>query len=188
MSVCWLRRPPKSWERWDAIRWRPRNLGAKPASTNPHFSRRLTWKPWSECRQLQKFAFGGRSSVCKNCTLSREPEVTQRLSFCGAASGTALDQIGGLSSVSPVDPDITPIPLVISGLSVQFFTNEGVTPVYTRTRWPHRPAHIAGRYTHFAPVQDRAAFDTSQRRMNRNSVGTAPPEFPETLWFRSRVV
>jgi hypothetical protein len=26
----------------------------------------------------------------KNCTLSREPEVTQRLSFCGAASGTAL--------------------------------------------------------------------------------------------------
>jgi hypothetical protein len=26
----------------------------------------------------------------KNCTLSREPEVTQRLGFCGAASGTAL--------------------------------------------------------------------------------------------------
>jgi hypothetical protein len=26
----------------------------------------------------------------KNCTLSREPEVTQRLSFCGAASGIAL--------------------------------------------------------------------------------------------------
>src|SRR5260221_11669403 len=76
MSVCWLRKPPKSWERWDAIRWRPRNLWAKPASTNPHFSRRLTWKPWSECRQLQKFAFGVAPPFVKNCTLTREPEVT----------------------------------------------------------------------------------------------------------------
>jgi K+-transporting ATPase KdpF subunit len=40
----------------------------------------------------------------------------------------SLDQIEDLSSVSPVDLDITPIPLVISGLSVQFFTNGGVTP------------------------------------------------------------
>jgi hypothetical protein len=30
--------------------------------------------------------------------------------------------------VSSVDLDITPIPLVISGLSVQFLTNGGVTP------------------------------------------------------------
>ena len=34
-----------------------------------------------------------------------------------------------LFNVSPVDPDITPIPLVNSGLSVQFFTKGGVTPL-----------------------------------------------------------
>jgi hypothetical protein len=39
-----------------------------------------------------------------------------------------LDQIEDLSSVTPGDPEITPIPLLISGLSVQFFTKGGVTP------------------------------------------------------------
>ena len=37
-----------------------------------------------------------------------------------------------MSSVSPVDTDIAPIPLVISGLSVQFFTNGGVTQLLLR--------------------------------------------------------
>jgi hypothetical protein len=40
----------------------------------------------------------------------------------------SLDQIEDLSSVNPVGPDVRPIPLVISGLNVQFFTNGGVTP------------------------------------------------------------
>ena len=40
----------------------------------------------------------------------------------------SLDQIEDLSSVTPGDPEITPIPLLISRLSVQFFTNGGVAP------------------------------------------------------------
>jgi len=41
---------------------------------------------------------------------------------------TGGESIEDLSSVSPVDPDIRPIPVVISRLSVQFFTNGGATP------------------------------------------------------------
>jgi hypothetical protein len=44
----------------------------------------------------------------------------------GTAWKRAPEQVAG--QVSPVDPDITPIPLVNSGLSVQFFTKGGVTP------------------------------------------------------------
>ncbi len=44
-------------------------------------------------------------------------------------SATSLDQIEDLSSVTPGDPEIKPIPLIISGRSVQFFTNGGVTPI-----------------------------------------------------------
>jgi hypothetical protein len=47
--------------------------------------------------------FGVTPPFVKNCTLSRELEVTKRLSFCGAASGTSLDRIENLSSFSPVD-------------------------------------------------------------------------------------
>jgi hypothetical protein len=64
----------------------------------------------------------------KNCTLSREPEVTAAPELLWRGLRRSLDQIEDLSSVSSVDLDITPIPLVISGLSVQFFTNGGVTP------------------------------------------------------------
>ena len=60
----------------------------------------------------------------KNCTLSREPEVTTASELLWRGLRGSLDQIEDLFSVSSVDLDITPIPLVISGLSVQFFTNE----------------------------------------------------------------
>jgi hypothetical protein len=43
--------------------------------------------------------------------------------------GNSLDQIEDLSSVTPGGQEITPIPLLISRLSVQFFTNGGVTPI-----------------------------------------------------------
>jgi hypothetical protein len=40
----------------------------------------------------------------KNCTLSREPEVTQRLSFCGAASGTARLSVNRATAPLRRDP------------------------------------------------------------------------------------
>ena len=59
---------------------------------------------------------------------SREPGSNTAPELLWRGLRGNLDQNENLSSVSPVDPDITPIPLVISGLSVQFFTNGGVTP------------------------------------------------------------
>ena len=46
-------------------------------------------------------------------------------------------------NVSPVDPDIRPIPLVISRLSVQFFTNGGVNPKDIHELTQVEPFHVA---------------------------------------------
>ena len=46
-------------------------------------------------------------------------------------------------NVSPVDPDIRPIPLVISRLSVQFFTNGGVKPKDIHELTQVEPFHVA---------------------------------------------
>jgi hypothetical protein len=70
----------------------------------------------------------------KNCTLSREAEVTTAPELLKRGLRGSLDRIEDLSSVSPIDPDITPIPLVNSGLSVQFSTKGGVTPSLIRPR------------------------------------------------------
>ena len=51
----------------------------------------------------------------ENCTLSREPEVTTAPELLWRGLRGSLDQIENLSSASPVDLDITPILLVISG-------------------------------------------------------------------------
>jgi hypothetical protein len=56
-----------------------------------------------------------------------EPEVTTAPDLLKRGLRGSLDQIEDLSSVSPVDLDITRIPLAISGLSVHVFTNGGVT-------------------------------------------------------------
>ena len=63
-----------------------------------------------------------------------KPETAPGLPWRGFRD--SLDQIEDLSGVNPVDPNIRPILLVISGLSVQFFTNGGVTPM-TRTGTIH---------------------------------------------------
>ncbi len=47
--------------------------------------------------------YRGHSSVCKNCTLSREPEVTTAAELLWRGLRGSLDQIEDLSSVSPVD-------------------------------------------------------------------------------------
>jgi hypothetical protein len=46
----------------------------------------------------------------KNCTLSREPEVTTAPELLWRGLRGSLDQIEDLFSVSSVDLDITPIP------------------------------------------------------------------------------
>ena len=72
--------------------------------------------------------FGVIPPFVKNCTLSREPGSNTAPELLWRHFRDSLDQIEDLSSVSPVDPDLRPIPSVISGLSVQFFTNGGVAP------------------------------------------------------------
>ena len=71
----------------------------------------------------------GHSSICicKNCTLSREPEVTRRLSFCIAASGQPLAD-RGLFQLQSSELGYNTNSHVVSALSVQFFTNRGMTP------------------------------------------------------------
>jgi hypothetical protein len=64
-----------------------------------------------------------------------KPNLGAQIPWPSLSVEDSLDQIEDLSSVSSVDLDITPIPLVISGLSVQFSTNGGVTPARQLTRY-----------------------------------------------------
>jgi hypothetical protein len=74
-----------------------RHIGQAPSGFKPSqaaFRRRLALLQPKvvllACEDKYVLEDGVTPQFVKNCTLSREPEVTQRLSFCGAASGTAL--------------------------------------------------------------------------------------------------
>jgi hypothetical protein len=73
--------------------------------------------------------FGVIPPFVKNCTLSREPGSNTAPELLWRGFRDSLDQIEDLSSVSPVDPDLRPIPPVISGLAYNFLQTEEWPPL-----------------------------------------------------------